>query len=201
MALLPLYFDIATKSLVAGVDDPTAFTIPVLRQEETPTFDITMLRRIKQVKPFYEKVSFGGWTAMVAIGTAGTVLSSGTSGTLSTDNYTFQDISLPLNVAAISALSTDPATLSLELRFTETSSGNYFGKKFSVQVEKGVALAGTLATPEVDRALTVSEAQLGYVTYKLPAGRGIEFTSEDGTKTAVLYLGNDGTLYGPGPAL
>src|SRR6185436_8812812 len=116
------------------------------------------------------------------LGTAGSVLTSGTTTSLSADNYTFQNIAVPLNVAGISALTSDPASLYFELRFTDTGSAYYFGQKFSVLVDKAIATAGTIATPTTDRALTVSEAQLGYVRYDSGAGRGIRIPSADGTK-------------------
>lgn len=201
MALLKLVFEVSGKSLVCGVTDQTPYALPPFRQEETPTYDITMVRRYRQSSPFFEKVSFGGWTAYAAIGTAGSVLASGTSSSLSSDNFTFQDLSLPLNTAGINALTDAQTGIYFELRFTDTSTGNYFGRRFLASVEKAIATAGATITATTDRALTVAEAQLGYVRRRMGAGDSIEFVSPDGTKTGVMYLDNDGAFHLPGPAL
>lgn len=205
MALIPLYLDLMTKDLVSGLFNSAPYRLPPLRQEDTLTFDLTVVRKLSTLplgnSPLFERVSMGGWTSLISVGVAaGTAIVSGTATGLSSDNFTFQNISLPLVGAGISAL-TEGQEIYFEVKLTETATGNFFGARYTTNLVKAISLAGSVVTPFADRALSLAEAQLGYVQYKLPAGRGIEFTSADGTKTGILYLDNDGRFNLPGPAL
>ncbi len=196
MGLLALFFDTVSKKLVSGIDDPTTYAFAPYRQGDTPTFDITMLNRIKGTYPFFARKSFGGWTATMAIGSVGASLTSGVSAGLSSDNFTFQNIPLPLNTAGINALTDGQGGIYTELQFTEVATGNYFGRRFDCSVEKAVLVPGAVITPAGDRALLLSEAQNGYVKRRGDAGASIELVSPDGTKTALIYVDNDGALHG-----
>lgn len=205
MALVPLYFELLNKRLVTSLFDTSDYTVPPFRQEDTPVFDINVVRQTTQIvlanQAAFEKVSMGGYSVYVSVGLAnGTPLVSASSSTLSSDNFTFKDVALPVVGAGIDALS-DGASVYFEVRITDTATGRFFGRRFLTSIEKAVALSGSLATPFSDRAVALSELQLGYVPYRLPAGRGLEFVSADGTKSGILYLDNDGSFRLPGPAL
>lgn len=186
-------FNISEKTLHGP--DGAPLDLPVLNQEDTLVLSIPVVERRSFVSsPFFQRFNCDGWALQVSVGSANSILASQNVFTLNSTNDTFAG-SLGLNTSGINALA-DNTEVTLELRMFNGT--GYYRAQFAVRIKKSVALAASLEVPATDTALGAREAGQLYVPYSLPAGRGIQFTSEDGTKTGVLYLRDDNTFAIPG---
>jgi len=190
MALFPLFFDTVNKKLVRSEVDASEVTLPPLNQEDGLEIDLTVLRRISNYAPFFSKLNIAGYSLRVSIGTAG--VENAFQDTWSTKNgdTTFTG-ELNLATAAISALANGTA------QYLEITIGNgtlYYRGQFPTKIMKSVYLAGALTEPAGDTALGKSEANRNYVRKSGRAGEGFTLMSEDGLKTVIIYLHNDGSV-------
>lgn len=190
MSLLSLFFDVSTKRLVSSLTNSAPYLLPDLNQEDSLTIDLSVVQRTGSITPpFFSYVDIANYALFIAVGTVGTVNASQNTWTKNTENTTFTGV-LPLDTTGINNLA-DGAQQIFEIRIFDGTS--YFRGQQLVTVKKSLALTGALAVPAEFTALSAEEAAAIYVPYELPAGRGLTFTSADGTKKQLLYLDNDGT--------
>ena len=197
MALLSLFFDVTSCKLVRGLHDASVFSLPEFHQEDTLTIEVTPVKRVGWIfPPFFGYVGIGGYSLYAAIGSAGTVLASQDEGGFTKDvaYHTFTG-SINLNTAGINALA-DGTEKTFELRLFDGT--NYYRCQSLCRIRKSVALAAALATTPSDVALGAKTADALYMRKKGKPGEGVELTSEDGTKSALIWLDNDGTIRIPG---
>lgn len=160
MALLSLNFDVQSGQLVFSETNPTPFTLPPLHQEDGPTIEFRALKRIRQNSaPYFERINFSGYDLLISIGTAGSILASGSSWTAS-DGNTLLTGRLDLNTSGISLLA-DGSTAKFEIRLFD-GTGYYRGQQ-DCTVRKGVALTSSLQPVVNDIALGKREASRTYV--------------------------------------
>ena len=190
MSLLSLFFEVGAKRLVSGLNSAGAILLPDLNQEDSLTIDLSVVQRTNNITPpFFSYVDIANYALFIAVGTVGSVNASQNTWTKNTDNTVFSGV-LPLNTSGINSLA-DGAQQIFEIRLFDGTS--YFRCQQLVTVKKSIALSGALAVPADDTALGAAEASQIYVPYELPAGRGLTFTSPDGTKKQMLFLDNDNT--------
>lgn len=190
MSLLRLYFDLTSKRLVNSLNNSGEYRLPDIHQEDKWSIEFSACQRINYATPpFFSLFGLGTFALTISVGTVGVANASQNVWTANADNTVLSGV-LNLNTAGISALA-DGATQIFEVKLVSATE-SYICQQ-EVTYHKIVAPTGTLATPASDRALGAAEAAEIYVSYEMPAGRGITFVSEDGTKKQVLYLDNDGT--------
>lgn len=190
MSLLSLLFEVGSKRLVSSLTNSAPFLLPELNQEDSLTIDLSVVQRTNNITPpFFSYVDIANYALFIAVGTVGNVNASQNTWTKNTENTTFSGV-LPLNTNGINSLA-DGAQQIFEIRLFDGTS--YFRCQQLVTIKKSIALSGALAVPADDTALGAAEAAQIYVPYEPAAGRGLTFTSPDGTKKQLLYLDNDGT--------
>lgn len=190
MPFLTLYFDLASQQLVKGLNNSGQFALPDIHQEDSLAIDLSVVNRINfAAPPYFSLVNIANYSLQISIGTPGVVNASQNVWSTNSDNTVFSGV-LALNTAGINALA-DKASQTFEVRLLNLV--NYYRGHARVTYRKSVALAGSLVAPPGDTALGKIEASEMYVPYELPDGRGLTFTSADGTKKQILYLDDDGT--------
>lgn len=199
MALVDLFFDIKTQRLVNSIIDEGDFSIKKLYQEDTLEINLWVYKRdyTSVFGNMFTVEDISSTDLFVSVGDAGSVLAS--QGTFSkvNNNQTFSG-KLALNTAGLIAVLTDAGvTKTFEIRLFKAPD-IYYRTSFPITIYKSVALAAAVTTASTSPALSQNEAAATYVPFALPAGRGLKFTSEDGTKQGTLYLDNDGTFRIPG---
>jgi len=195
MASLNLFLETITKSLAGGLNMPLGLQLPALRQEESLSLAISVITQISQfTAPLYELKTLTGCSCRVNIGTAGASIAEANPAAFSIDVTGTKFIgTLALNTAGITALTDRQSGVYFEILVTEASGATY-GRRFPVFIEKAIYLAGSLSTPAGDTALGKLEAARTFVKYEGDAGAQIILKSADGTKRAVLYVDDDGSV-------
>ena len=191
MALLPLNWDVVNNRLVIGETNAGVYQVRDLYQEDTYTIEFRAFKRIRETgSPIFEKVNLAGYALAVSVGTAANPLAQATAWTPSSDNYSLTG-SLAMNTSGINGLS-DGSSQIFEVRLYDGT--GYNRGQQSVVVRKSVATSGALVSLPTDTALGSGEASRLYVKKEGAAGEGFILKSLDGTKKALIYLGDDGTL-------
>ena len=185
MALLSLHFDTQSGKLVFSETQPTPFSFPELFQEDSPTIDFRVLKRIRQnTAPFFQRIPLTGYDLLISVGVAGTIYASASSW-IPSDGNTLLTGRLDLNTAAISGLVDNTQTV-LEVRLFDGV--GYYRTQQSVRIRKSVAITGTLQAVVNDIALGKREASRTYV----PQYQSTGFTmidEVDGTEMIIRLRG------------
>jgi hypothetical protein len=159
MALLAVNLDVTTGKFVFSETAPVEFIFPPFYQEDSPTIAFRAFKRIRQnVAPFYERVAFSGYDLLISIGTAGSIIASANSWTLS-DANTLLSGRLDLNTVGVNALANNAEVL-FEARLFDGL--GYQRAQQTVRVIKSVALVSTLQPVVNDQALGKIEAGRTY---------------------------------------
>lgn len=204
MALLKLYANRSTNSLVASVERPDGFSIPPLVQGDTISIQLSVVEdnptagigavSLVNLAPYSLKIGLG--TTPTGSG-GGTVIALQTSWTLDS-NQTAYTGELSLNTAEVTTFlgtsSSRNAHIEIELKTTATGA---FETVYIGQVEIRAQLITTGSTVPIpgDTALGSAEAAATYVPKLGAAGGSIVLTSSDGTKQGILYWGDDGAFH------
>lgn len=192
MANLRLYFETESKQLSLSAFGPLGFQLPTLRQEDTMSLEISILRQVSTIlAPLFEVQNISAYSLRVSVGTitagVATIIVTTTAFTPSADGKSLLG-TLDLKVAGISSLA-DNAEVFFEIIATINSTD--YGKRFPTRVEKGVYTSGSLVAPAGDTALGRAEADRRYV--KLEGTVGFVMYSVGGSKMFV-QLNDDGTF-------
>lgn len=191
MVLLPLYFDVVSKTLVFSETNPRTFRLPDLYEEDKISIEFRALKRVREtVSPFFERVTLAGWSLEISVGSAGTILANATSWSIS-DSNTLLTGTLDLATAGISAL---PSGTSKTFEIKLSTGGFPYRGQFDCTIYKSVSIASSLSPVVNDTALGVLEADRTYLRKEGRAGEGILLTSDDGLAKGLLYWHNDGSF-------
>lgn len=191
MALLDLYFDLQTKRLVFSTTNARTVNLPDMYREDVFTIGFRAVKRVRSIgNPLFEAVTLTGYALTISIGSADSALAQATSFTLS-DSDKLMTGTLTLSTAGINALS-DGSISIFEIKLSSATE-TYRGQ-FPVTIRKSVATSGALVSVIADTALGMLEADRTYVRKQGRAGEKIILTSEDGTKSGLIYWDNDGSF-------
>jgi len=192
MALLDLYFEVLSKTLVFSETNPRTFRLPDLNEEDKITIQFRALKKIREsVAPFFERISLASYDLQISVGSANSILASASSWTIS-DSNTLLTGTLDLATAGISALA-DGTTKTFEIKLSSGGTEAWRGQ-FVVTIRKSVSIASSLNPVVNDTALGVNEADRTYMRKEGRAGEGWLVTSEDGLSRGLLYWHNDGSF-------
>lgn len=204
MGLLKLFVNRSTGTLASSVASPRTYVIPPLTQGDTVSIDLSVVEgdplsgvgrvSLVNIGSYSLKVGFGAQP----IGNGSiTPAALQTSWSKNADNTQFSG-SLSLNTAEVTTLIGTASSYKgwLEVELTEVATGNsetIYAAPVTINANLVTALSSTPL--EGDVALGVGAAAATYVKRQGAAGEGIVLTSPDGTKSGVLYWGDDGTLH------
>lgn len=204
MGLLKLFVNRSTGSLVSSVAAPKQYVIPPLTQGDTVSIELSVVENdptsgvgrvsLVNVGAYSLKIGFGA----TPLGN-GSVTPAALQSTWTKDapNLKFSG-SLALNTSEITTLLGTASTYKgwLEIELTEISTGyseTVYAAPLTINANLVTALSSTPLAGDV--ALGVGAAAATYVKRQGGAGEGIVLVSPDGTKSGVLYWGDDGTLH------
>lgn len=200
---LDFYIDTVRRELVGGPTNSTIVAVPVLAQGNTFTLRIRALTPTPDFPvsdPPYELVAVAGRTIQFAIGTK-----AGNASTHYVEQYTWtadtSDLSDPfwyadiaMNTAGITTLlgTSASATSWMEINLVEGAPRTILSKQ--VTIEASVIKNATLTVPAGLTPLSAEAAAALYLAKSGVTGKTV-FTSPDGTKSAEVYYGDDGSWH------
>jgi len=199
MAQFDLYVDVVSGDLVTGPSNGQLAAFPKLVQGDTPAFNIYLLKRTVTyplTNP-YSIINNAALSLKVGIGpkdgTAGSALYTQQFTWTRDANNQYFTASLPLNTAAIATLigSGSNATAWFEIEYTEGGFPTTVFQKL-VTIEAEVIETGVLTTPAGATAVSLEEIIAQFLKQR---NKGFILDSDDGSKSAYVYLGNDGALH------
>lgn len=204
MGLLKLFVNRSTGTLVSSVESPKTYVIPPLTQGDTVSIELSVVESdpasgvgrvsLVNIGSYSLKIGFGA----TPIGN-GSVTPAALQGTWTknAENTKFTGV-LALNTTEVTTLLGTSSSYKgwFEVELTEISTG-YSETVYSTALTINANLVTALSsTPLVgDVALGVGAAAATYVKRQGGAGEGIVLVSADGTKSGVIYWGDDGTLH------
>ena len=192
-----IYFDVTQNSFVESNVYPSIKVIDPLVTYDKPTLNFIFVRSAPGVAT--EVLSLVGQTLRASIHSAnGTELSATSVGAATADAFvTVMDLTTSTLLDTVAGLlavgSTETTPLVLELRVSDGGNPTRFQQVIPVKRAQQTGTPTAPSAPEV--AATVNELQAYAVPKVGQAGDGFTLKSTDGTKTAFVYYGNDGTLH------
>ena len=198
-----LFFDIANERIVTSFTNEGPFTIPSWFHQNAKDIRATFLR-LNTTGDFdtpYTKVPAAGLTLSAKLFTSdgATVLASQATWTINATDTNALDGVLNLNTAAMATAFTSGATTSiqaiLEFKMTEPSGGETTWQQ-TITIKRQYDVVGSPVVIPPDTYLTEAQSDARYVHFTgNQNGASITLVSADGTRTGILYVGDDGTFH------
>jgi hypothetical protein len=199
MAQYSLYVDVVANQLVLSDQSNQQVDMPPLVQGDTPTFNIYLLNRnaTYPVSNPFSIQSTAGLSLQVAIGTrvgnSTLYYTQQFAWTADAQNKYFT-ATLPLNTVAIDGLlnSASDASAWFEIKYLQNLVATTVLDK-QVTIKASVIKAGALVVPPGQTPISAENANAVFLKRRIQGA--IELVSPDGTRTAVLYVSNDGVCH------
>jgi hypothetical protein len=194
MALLELYWDVKSRKFIKSIYDTSEFSFGTLSQEDVYSFVVYPVKVIDPtLQPAAAFIGASGYSFKIALGDEDNPLATVTLSTVTDDGNGITGATLNLNTPGINNLAADAQ---IELEGILYSATETFRGSQQVAIRKSVLLASSVVEVPSDTALGKNEAEGIYIPRS--GTTSILLVSQDGTKSARIYLDNDGTVRIPG---